>query len=247
MADDPKPRHPREDGLLYAEERVRKYVELYPYPGIGSKILYDKAFKSEEWPRTAYPLNRADLVEILRDLEIYEEELSKANSRAVRDAKKIAELEEKLLKSRQLVVSMQLNGARHWFSYSHQKCTNVPLSKWVDVCKICEKEKDHPAHFQADAEYLDSRGVEVAVAAAQERLCRVLEDGMNIRATVALNMARELLQGLPGVGDFQAVSGRPEVPPRRCNICPRHEDEHEGADHRFSWGSVPGQRQPYHR
>jgi hypothetical protein len=211
-AGEPGPRHPREDGLLHAEERVRKYVELYLYPSIGSEILYDDAFKSDEWPRRMYPLNRADLVEILRDLEIYEEELSKANSRAVRDAKKIAELEEKLLKSRQLVTSMQLNGARHWFSFSHQKVVNVALSHWVDICKICDKEKAHPAHFQADAEYLDSRGVEVAVAAAQERLCRVLEDGMHIRATVALNMARELLQGLPGVSAFQAVPGRPEVP-----------------------------------
>lgn len=210
VEDGQEPERPQEDGLLHAEERVRRYLELYPYPSIGSEILYDDAFKSDEWPRRAYPLNRDDLLEVLRDLEIYEDELSKANARSVRDAKRIARLEKTVDRLEKLVASMRLNGARHWFCFAYDKYVEE-AGKRLQFCRDCDKEKDHPTHFAQGARYLDSRKVEEAAKAAQERLCNLLEDGMKLNARTALNTARELLRGLPGIGDFQEVPGRPEV------------------------------------
>lgn len=210
MEDGQEPDHPREDGLLYAEERVRKYVELYQYPSLAGEILYDDAFKSEEWPRRAYALSRKDLVEILRDLEIYEDELSKANSRAVLDAKKIAHQEQTIERLEQLVASMRLNGARHHFSFAYDKYVEEE-GKRIQFCRDCDKEKDHPAHFAQGSRYLDSRHVEKAAKAAQERLCNFLVDGAKLGYMASLNTAREILNGLPGITPFQAVPGRPEV------------------------------------
>lgn len=107
-----------------------------------------------------------------------------------------------------VVASMRLNGAVHWFVYGYQQHDGV---RYVDRCKICDKDKGHPAHFGQGARYLDSREVEKATAEAQERLCNILVDGMKLGHRVALNTARELLRGLPGIAPFQEVPGRPEV------------------------------------
>jgi hypothetical protein len=215
-----------------AAERVALYLKLYPYPSVGPEIVYDKRFKTEEWPRTGYPLLRADVEEILKDLasaeemnalqrkdieelqakiedmkeeqDRYEENIvGDMNERATNDARKIAELDK-------MIASMRLNGARHHFVFAYDKFVET-AGKRLQFCGDCDKEKGHPAHFAQDAKYLDSRDVEKAAEEAQERLCNVLVDGMKLNHRTALNTARELLQGLPGIRDFQAVPGRPEV------------------------------------
>lgn len=220
-----------------AAERVALYLELYPYPSVGSEIVYDQRFKTEKWPRTAYPLLAKDVQQVIKDLaaaeemntlqrtdmeelqakiedmkeeqDQYEENVvGDANERAINDARRIAELEGLLKASEEMVFSLRLNGAGHHFQYGHQEHDGT---KYVDYCGLCKRDKGHPAHFAQGARYLDSREVEAAAEAAQERLCNILVDGMKLNHRTALNTARELLQGLPGIRDYQAVPGRPEV------------------------------------
>lgn len=246
-----------------AAERVALYLKLYAYPSLGGEFVYDERFKTEEWPRTGYPLLSADVQEILKDLasaeemntlqrkdmeeqqariedleatetemerrgrtittlegriqklteemaaekvrqDEYEENIvGDMNERATNDARKIAELEK-------MIASMRLNGARHHFVFAYDKYVET-AGKRLQFCGECDKEKGHPAHFAQGSRYLDSREVEKAAQEAQERLCNVLEDGMKLNPRTALNTARELLQGLPGISDFQPVPGRPEV------------------------------------
>jgi hypothetical protein len=295
-----------------AAERVALYLKLYPYPSVGSEIVYDQRFKTEEWPRTGYPLLRADVQEILTDLasaeemntlqrkdmeeqqarvedleatetemerrgrtitglegriqtlteemaaekarqDAYEENIvGDMNERAINDARKIAELETNVKQLTDMIASMRVNGARHHFVFAYDKHVES-AGKRLQFCGECDKEKGHPAHFAQESRYLDSREVEKAAKAAQERLCNILEDGMKLNSRTALNTARELLQGLPGVGDFQRVPDRPEVKqatkgintnPRMCNAgCGFNEDNHDDVTtpfpHDFSWGTVP--------
>lgn len=222
-----------------AAERVALYLKLYPYPSVGPEIVYDQRFKTEEWPRTGYPLLRADVEEILKDLasaaemdalqrkdmeeqqakiedmkeeqDRYEENIvGDMNERAINDARKIAELETNVKQLKDMIASMRLNGARHHFVFAYDKYVES-AGKRLQFCGDCDKDKGHPAHFAQESRYLDSREVEKAAKAAQERLCNILEDGMKLNSRTALNTARELLQGLPGVGDFQRVPDRPEV------------------------------------
>ncbi len=146
-----------------------------------------------------------------------------------------AELERAL----QMVESMKINGAQHWCQYGYQKHDGA---QFVNHCKICDKPEGDPCHFQSEAKYLDSREVEKAAKEAQERLCNVLVDGMRLNHRTALNTARELLQGLPGIEGFQrGINWRP----RMCNVgCGFHEDNHPAIakspwSHAFSWGTLP--------
>jgi hypothetical protein len=260
-----------------AVERVALFVELYDHPNLGAEIVSDDRFRSDAWPRRMYALDRKDVVEVLKDLasaeemnalqrkdieelqakiedmkeeqDRYEENIvGDMNEQAINDARKIAELEK-------MIASMRLNGARHHFVFAYDKFVEA-AGKRLQFCGDCDKEKGHPAHFAQDARYLDSREVEKCAEEAQERLCNVLVDGMKLNHRAALNTARELLQGLPGIRDFQSVPGRPKVDgaeqptkgintnPRRCNAgCGFHEDNHDNVTvpfpHDFSWGSVP--------
>ncbi len=192
-------KHPREDvphRPLDAEGRVRLFMELYPHPSISGEIVSDDRFRSEEWPRRMYALAREDLVEVLRDLEIYEDELSKANARAIQDAKRIDRLEKSLKTKEDLVDSMRLNGARHHFAYAYQKHDGT---RFVDHCKVCDKEQEHPAHFFQKAKYLDSRDVDKAAQEALGRVQGFLESGLSMPEERARKVALELLQALPGI------------------------------------------------
>jgi len=119
-------------------------------------------------------------------------------------------LEQRVKDLEALIASMRLNGARHHFVFAYDRHMEE-AGRRLQFCRDCDKEKEHPAHFAQGSRYLDSREVEKAARAAQERLCNLLVDGMKLGHMTALNTARELLQGLPGIGDFQAVPGRPEV------------------------------------
>lgn len=150
----------------------------------------------------------------IEDLKSQVERLTSERDQAL--ASSVSEgLEQRVRDLEALIASMRVNGARHHFVYGYQKDLNahVPGSpqNWVDHCRDCDKEKGHPAHFAQGAQYLDSREVEKAALAAQERLCNILVDGMKLNHRTALNTARELLRGLPGIGEFQPVPGRPEV------------------------------------
>lgn len=114
---------------------------------------------------------------------------------------KLAKAERDLKKEQDLVHSLRLNGARHWFHYAYQKKVD---GQFVDICQECEKERDHPSHFNSKASYLDSREVEKAAGAALERVEKLLRSGLGMRLGTAIRTSMELLAGLPGV---------PTVPP----------------------------------
>lgn len=59
------------DGTVHAEARIRALLAALP-PGtrnLGAEIVHDEAFRSGEWPRTAYALTRADLEAVLQLLD----------------------------------------------------------------------------------------------------------------------------------------------------------------------------------
>lgn len=144
----------------------------------------------------------AELAQEKASQAAYEENhVGDLNEKNIGLARRVAELEG-------IVASMRLNGAVHWFVYGYQQHDGV---RYVERCGDCDKDKGHPAHFGQGARYLDSREVEKAAKEAQERLCNVLVDGLRLDHRVALNMAREILRGIPGIDPFQEAPSRPEV------------------------------------
>lgn len=176
--------------------------------------------------------------------DAYEEnQVGDANGKMISYEKAVEELGKRIREKDELIYSLRLNGAGHHFQYGYQKHDGT---RYVDHCGICQKDRGHPAHFAQGARYLDSREVEGAAKAAQERLVNVLEDHAVLGSRTALNTAREILRGLPGIEPFQKVLDRPEVreptPPNRprvCNICSWPENQHHRETHEFSWGNVP--------
>lgn len=177
---------------------------------------------------------RHELAQEKANQEAYEEnQVGDANESAINAAREIAELNKKLGEKDELIHSMRLNGARHHFAFAYDKYVEGAGQR-LQFCSVCDKDKAHPAHFAQGSRYLDSREVEKAATDAQERLCRVLV-GMGLNHRASLNTAREILRGLPGIGDFQPVPGRLEVDeaPRRC-ACGLLQDEHSKVKHPFS-------------
>lgn len=82
-----------EGQALDAEDRVRLFVQLFDHPNISGEIVSHDLFRSDDWPRRMYALWRNDLVEVLNDLSRYEEVLDEANERAIKQAKRLAEVE----------------------------------------------------------------------------------------------------------------------------------------------------------
>lgn len=169
----------------------------------------------------------------------YEEnQVGDANEAAINAARQIGGLEQRVRDLEALIASMRLSGAQHHFVYAYQKDLNahVPGSpqNWVDHCRDCDKEKGHPAHFAQGAQYLDSREVEKAAKEAQERLCDLVVKYVGIGHRQALQVARTVLEGLPGITEPQKGIN---VLPRLCNRCDRPENNHN-ASHPFSWGST---------
>jgi hypothetical protein len=59
------------DTTIYAERRIRTLLARLD-PGtynLGDEIAYDKAFRSEEWPRNSYALSRPDMEAVLALLD----------------------------------------------------------------------------------------------------------------------------------------------------------------------------------
>lgn len=56
-------------------ERVRLYAELHAGFSLGGEIVYDQRFRTEAWPRTAYALEKGELIEVLDELVELREEV----------------------------------------------------------------------------------------------------------------------------------------------------------------------------
>jgi hypothetical protein len=108
-------------------------------------------------------------------------------------------LEAALRKEKDLVHSLKLNGAQHWFAFGWDKPIVMPGDVYQRFCKVCEKEEDHPAHFSSKATYLDSRAVEKDVEAVRERLEAFLTEGVRLGHGLVRKTALDLLGGLPGI------------------------------------------------
>lgn len=108
-------------------------------------------------------------------------------------------LEAALRKEKDLVHSLKLNGARHWFAFGWDKPIVMPGDVYQRFCRVCEKDEGHPAHFSSKATYLDSRDVEKAVEAARKRLVEFLETMVSARTLTAHTVVLDLLGGLPGI------------------------------------------------
>lgn len=127
------------------------------------------------------------LREDLEDLQNQREDLEE----------KIKELERALTKERELIASLRVNGARHWFAFGYDK-PSVQGSPYVQYCSVCNRDKDHPAHLQSTARYLDSRDMERDARTVQARLERLLHGAGTSPETAAVT-ALEILRGLPGI------------------------------------------------
>lgn len=235
-----------EGGGSVSFERVERYLRNLPeVKNLGPRIDYDDAYVGEDWPRRAYALPRQDIEALLEDCQNYLAEsvdarettdnLLEQKRQWVKDADELDRL-------KKLIHSMRFNGARHHFAYGYQRY-NEEQRRYIDHCSVCTKDRGHPAHFGEGSRYLDSREVERQAVEALRRVVEFLEGNpLHFQPLVAQNTARELLAGLPGIPEPMNGEEEPKGlsnKPRVCNICSRDEDQHDGQDHRFSWGSVP--------
>lgn len=108
-------------------------------------------------------------------------------------------LETALRKEKDLVHSLRLNGARHWFAFGWDKPIVMPGDVYARYCRVCEKDEGHPAHFTSKARYLDSRDVEGAVEVVRKRLEAFLTEGVRLGHGLVHKAALDLLGGLPGI------------------------------------------------
>ena len=76
----------RREPIVHAERRIRTLLAVLD-PGVrnlGSEIVADDAFRSEEWPRRSYALTRADVEALLAHLDQARAALDRAAERAIR-------------------------------------------------------------------------------------------------------------------------------------------------------------------
>jgi DNA repair exonuclease SbcCD ATPase subunit len=217
-----------EDRAVTAEERMRLYLEQ----SMTGEFVYSR---QGGWPRTAHALERDDMVAVLAQLDQHREEnalqrqdienlqneiedlkaerdglrrtLGTATADTEQAVARAQRMERQLTEKDEIIVGLRTHGGEHWFSYGHQKVTNVMLDHWVDICKVCNKPKDDPSHFGNGVTALSSHAVEEAVEAARKRLVTFLTDGTKMGATTAYNMAVDLLQGLPGIPKVKGPNG----------------------------------------
>ncbi len=59
------------DPIAHAESRIRTLLaEISPDTyNLGGEIVYSAAFRSDEWPRSSYALNRPDVEALLAELD----------------------------------------------------------------------------------------------------------------------------------------------------------------------------------
>jgi hypothetical protein len=147
-------------------------------------------------------------------------------------------LETALRKEKDLVHSLKLNGAQHWFAFGWDKPVVMPGDVYQRFCKVCEKDEDHPAHFSSKATYLDSRDVEKAVEAVRGRLVEFLETMISARTLTAHTVVLDLLGGLPGIP--LAEGARQEDAEPRCS-CGAPESNHP---YKHPFSAVPPDDRP---
>lgn len=177
-------------------ERVRLYLERHPDLKEFSKIDYHDGYVGEDWPHRGYALARKDIEDLLEDCEEYQSETMAAKeafNNLVKQKQQWAKDRAEVERLTKMIHSMQFNGARHWFAFAYQRWSQE-LNRFVDYCRECNKDKEHPAHFAQGSRYLDSRVVERASEKALERVERFLK-GLNVIR--AREVAKELLEGLP--------------------------------------------------
>lgn len=135
----------------------------------------------------------------LVDLLSYDEDEERALREDLEDLLNQKEdLEAKLKKSEDLVRSMKVLGAQHYFEFGYDK-PSINGSRYAQYCKVCDKEKKHPAHFFSGSTYLDSRAVEQAVEIIRERLTNYLKSQPLLGSATPQSLALILLGGLPGI------------------------------------------------
>lgn len=130
---------------------------------------------------------------------VRERELALTKDIKERD-KEIDGLKSQIFNQEQVLRAMRVNGGRHWFVYSHQRDANagVPDSpqKWQGICKLCGMDQGHPQHFAQGSRFLDSRDVETALVAVQDRLAGFLVSGLNMGRETAQQTVEEILADL---------------------------------------------------
>lgn len=189
-----------EDGGSVSFERVELYLERHPDKQEFSKIDYDDGYVGEDWPHRGYALARKDIEQILEDANTAEAErgeVQEALNNLLEQKKEWVKHKAQVQALNDLVLSMRLHGARHHFNYGYQKY-DAEARVFVDHCKVCDKDKGHPAHFAQGSRYLDSREVEKQAVATLKRVVELLE-GQGFKPLLAQNTARELLKDLPGI------------------------------------------------
>jgi hypothetical protein len=199
MADQQEKAEVPEGGGSVSFERVKLYLDRHPEIfNLAGEIDWHDGYVGQDWPHRGYALARKDVESLLSDCEEYQQEAMEAR----RAANNLVEQKKEWTKNRaqvqalnDMVLSMRFHGARHHFVYAHQKY-DVDSRRYVDHCRDCDKERDHPGHFGSSAKYMDSREVEKASRKALERVEDFLK-GLGIGPSAAV--ARELLEGLPGV------------------------------------------------
>jgi hypothetical protein len=212
-----------------AEERVRLYAELVDCPSLGGEIVYDQRYKTEDWPRTAYALEKHEVLGVLDELVLVREEntLQRQDIENLQNEKEDLELAredwviarnemsrsletlcKELADKDRMIASLRVNGGEHWFSYGYQKVTNVMLGHWVDHCKVCDKSRDDPSHFGNGTKALSSTVVEEAMEVVRKRLVEFLQrSGVRVTDKAAQEAALDLLGDLPGGLNVQGSNG----------------------------------------
>jgi hypothetical protein len=198
MSDQQEEAEVPEGGGSVSFERVRLYLERHPESfNLAGEIDYHDGYVGEDWPRRGYALPRKDIEALLEDCDEYQREVSEAKEAAnnlLQQKREWAKHKAQAQALNDMVLSMRMHGARHHFSYGYQRWFEG--QGYVDHCKVCDKDKGHPAHFASEATYLDSREVEKASLEALRRVESLLE-GMG--AARAHDIATEMLRGLPGI------------------------------------------------
>lgn len=158
-----------------------------------------------EWARenilgeqAAHTTTMTKLEEAERDNALLRQDLENAQNQREDDQAEIERLKGELRKKDELVASMRLNGARHYFAFGYDK-PSILGSRHAQYCRVCDKERGHPCHFFSDATYLDSRDVEAAMTVLKARLTEFIARSAAVPQEEVQGTVETLLEGLMDV------------------------------------------------